>query len=311
MPSGRNVISCKWVFRCKVNPNNSTCFKARLVIRGFEKIGGIDFQETFAPVTRLTTLQMILGLTTVLGWTIEQMDVVTAFLHPVIDTEVYMSLPPGLDWLDSSGAGAPGSGVIACKLNKALYGLKQAPRLRFRDIDSYLQSASMGFVQSTADPNLYLSPSRSAILLLYVDDILIAGPTTKIKEEIKKLLNMPYRMTDLGPAKQFLGLQIVQAPEFGTTTLSQECAINQLLTKYGMSQANGVHTPLESVKTLQPELRANSTATEEVAFNSELSFEEQSQYQSIVGSIMYIMLGSRPDICYAISYLSQYNAKAH
>ena len=313
VPSDRKVISCRWVFRRKVNPDNSTRFKARLVIRGFEQVDGTDYQETFAPVARLTTLRMVLALTTVLGWTIEQMDVVTAFLHPAIDTEVYMSLPKGLEWLDSGvlgASGAQGSGVIACQLNKALYGLKQAPRLWFQDIDSYLQSADMGFVQSTADPNLYLSASRSAILLLYVDDILIAGPTTKIKDEIKLLLKMRYRMSDLGPAKQFLGLRIVQTPELGTTTLSQEHAINELLSKYGMSQANGVHTPLESTKVLQPKHQNNSAAATRVAIDSELSSEEQSQYQSIVGSVMYIMLGSRPDICYAVSYLSQYNARA-
>jgi len=67
VPSDRKVISCKWVFKRKVNPDNSTRFKARLVIRGFEQIGGIDYQETFAPVARLTTLRMILGLTTLLG----------------------------------------------------------------------------------------------------------------------------------------------------------------------------------------------------------------------------------------------------
>ena len=238
------------------------------------------------------------------------MDVVTAFLHPVIDTEVYMSLPQGLEWLDTIRSAVPKRAVIACKLNKALYGLKQAPRLWFQDIDSFLKSASMGFVQSTADPNLYLSPSRSAILLLYVDDILIAGPTTKIKEEIKFLLNMQYRMSDLGPAKQFLGLRIVQTPESGTTTLSQEYAIDDLLLKYGMSEANGVHTPLETIKAMQSELLYNSTGTPMAAINTELSSEEQSQYQSIVGSVMYIMLGSRPDICYAVSYLSQYNARA-
>jgi len=259
--SDRKVISCKWVFKRKVNPDNSTRFKARLVIGGFEQIGGIDYQETFAPVARLTTLRMILGLTTLLGWTIEQMDVVTAFLHPVIDTEVYMSLPQGLEWLDTIRSAVPKRAVIACKLNKALYGLKQAPRLWFQDIDSFLKSASMGFVQSTADPNLYLSPSRSAIRLLYVDDILIAGPTTKIKEEIKFLLNMRYRMSDLGPAKQFLRLRIVQTPESGTTTLSQEHAIDDLLLKYGMSEANGVHTPLETIKAMQSERLYNSAGT--------------------------------------------------
>jgi len=136
----------------------------------------------------------------------------------------------------------------------------------------------MGFVQSTAYPNLYLSPSRSALLLIYVDDILIAGPTTQIQEEIKRLLNIRSHMSNLGPAKQFLGLLIVQTPESGTTTLSQERVINELLSRYGMSQANGVHTPLKSTKAMQPELQYDSATTTLVVGNWELSPKEQSQY---------------------------------
>jgi len=126
VPSGRRVISCKRVFRRKVNPDHSTRFKAHLVICGFEQVDGIDYQETFAPA-RLTTLRMILGLTILLGWTMKQMDVVTAFLHPMIHTEVYMSLYQGLGWLEDRGPGVPGPGAIAYKLNKTLYRLKQPP----------------------------------------------------------------------------------------------------------------------------------------------------------------------------------------
>jgi len=205
MPSNQKIISWQLGFRHKVNPDNSTHFKARLLIRDFGQEGSIDYQETFAPVARLTTLCIVLGFTTLLQWTIKQMDVFTAFLHPVIDPEVYMSLPQGLEWLDLRGPGVFKQSIVACKLNKALYGWRQASQLWFKDIDSYLQSDRMGFLQSTTDPNRYLSLSCSTILLLYVDYILVTGPSTKIKEKIKLLLEARYRMTDLARGKQFLG----------------------------------------------------------------------------------------------------------
>jgi len=106
------------------------------------------------------------------------MDVVTAFLYPKIDGVVLMEPPPGIEWLD------PCFGNRICLLQKALYGLKQALRLWFQEIDGTLKQ--MGFIQSLADSNLYTSDK--VILILYIDDILIASPDIGLVESTKKQL---------------------------------------------------------------------------------------------------------------------------
>jgi len=78
LPPGKNEITCKWVFRLETNADGSTRYKARLVIRGFEQVSGIDFCETFAPVAKFVTVRALLALAAHHDWEVEQMDVKTA-----------------------------------------------------------------------------------------------------------------------------------------------------------------------------------------------------------------------------------------
>jgi len=136
-------IGCKWIYKRKINPDGSTRYKARLVIKGYEQWEGIDYDETYAPDSKMATFRLILALATQYGWDVDHMDVVTAFLNPRIDRDnIYIEMPLGIDWLVSSGrvsSGRVSSGRVLI-LRKALYGVKQAPRLWYEDIDGYLQS---------------------------------------------------------------------------------------------------------------------------------------------------------------------------
>jgi len=149
IPGDIKPISSKWVFKTKLNPDGTTRYKVRLVIRGFQQAAGVDFLETYAPVSKLSTFRFILALAARNGWHIDHLDVVTAFLNPVIDCEtVFMSLPPGMAWVDPRF-----KRVQFVRLRKALYGLRQAPRLWYEEIHRFL--LSIGLVQSTVDSNLY------------------------------------------------------------------------------------------------------------------------------------------------------------
>jgi hypothetical protein len=131
----------------------------------------------------------------------DHLDVVTAFLNPKIDDDdIYMTLPEG--WPE--GRNAP---KIIVRLRKALYGLKQAPRLWHNDINAFL--LSLGFTQSLADPNLYIR-SDGTLILLYVDDISMTYPKAAAKAviEVKVKLSEIYKVTNLGPACQILGIEI-------------------------------------------------------------------------------------------------------
>ena len=166
VPVGAHPIGCKWVYILKTNPDGSRGFKVRFVIKGYEQK---EIGETFTPVAKLVSLCMILALAALNGWEIDHMDVVTAFLNPPIDDDIYMLLPEGIDWLDPS---KPGN-ITVCKLNKALYGLKGGPPLWYQHIDQFL--LSIGFDKSVNDLNLYLSEGRELMLLLYVDDLLLTA----------------------------------------------------------------------------------------------------------------------------------------
>jgi hypothetical protein len=277
-------ISCKWVFKKKRNADNSIRYKARLVIRGFEQIDGSS--DTYAPVSKLTTLRYMLALAAQHNWNIQHLDVVTAFLHPEVDEDVYMKLPAGVEWLDP---------VLSrtcnwVKLKKALYGLRKAPKLWFDAINGFL--LSLGFAQSEADPNLYTKGDTH--LLLYVDDILLFYPDAG-KCDAKLVTNAlmaKFKMKDLGVARQFLGLEISRDSD--TISLGQEKYVNDIIARFGMQDAFDVPTPLD------PDVKLDAADGSKPA--------DTRRYQSIVGSLMYAALGTRPDIAYAVAALCRYNA---
>jgi hypothetical protein len=282
-------IGCKWVYRRKMNPDGSTRYKARLVIKGYEQKEGIDYDETYAPVSKMATFRLVLSLAAQYGWDVDHMDVVTAFLNPTIDREnISMAMPLGIGWLDPTKA-LVGNVLI---LRKALYGLKQAPRLWYEDIDGYLQS--IGFRQSAEDPNLYLQPG--VLLVLYVDDLLIAHNGIEgTGHQIKQRLQTRYKMCDLGAAKRFLGIEI-ERDEDGGFSICQKGYINTILKRFGLLDAKPAKTPLD------PQTDLANTRCEDKTAN-------RNEYLSMVGSLMYAALGSRPDIAFSVTALSRYNVQ--
>ena len=149
MDYDKKIIGCKWVYRTKIDPEGKKRYKARLVIKGYEEVNSEDYNETFAPVARLSTLQMLFALSIEMGWHIHQMDVVAAFLYPAIAETVYVEPPAEIEWLEK------GFGNKIYLLTKALYCLKQVPRVWFKEIDTYLRQ--IGYARSLADTNLHTS----------------------------------------------------------------------------------------------------------------------------------------------------------
>jgi len=159
-------IGPKWVYKTKHNPDGSTQYKGRLIIKEYELI---DFGETLAPVGKLTTFRYVISLIGKYGtaWNMDHLYIVTSFLNPEIyDDDIYMTLPEGRP----EGFNHP---KIVVRLWKALHGFKQAPRLWHCDIDALL--LTIGFTQCSADPNFSLR-SDGILIHLYVNDIYVSFP---------------------------------------------------------------------------------------------------------------------------------------
>ena len=160
-------IGCKWIYSIKLNSDGTLArYKARLVALGNRQEYGIDYDETFAPVAKMTTVRTLLAIAASQSWPLYQMDVKNAFLHGDLKEDVYMRLPQGVSSIIT--------GAVA-KLRRSLYGLKQAPRAWFEKFQHALRH--LGFHPSSYDPSMFLHHASTGItiLLVYVDDIIITG----------------------------------------------------------------------------------------------------------------------------------------
>ncbi|KAK9928311.1 hypothetical protein M0R45_025454 [Rubus argutus] len=237
LPPEKNLVSCKWIFKIKRNADGSVArHKARLVARGFSQEYGVDYDETFSPVVRHTTVRLILSLAASSGWSLHQLDVKNAFLHGTLHEEVYMTQPSGFE-----DAIFPS---YVCKLEKSLYGLKQAPRAWNDRFTTFLPT--IGFHSSHVDPSLFVkfSGSSRVYLLLYVDDIILTGDNATLIEEVKLALQTEFDMKDLGQLHYFLGLEINYLSH-GLFVSQHKYAVD-LIHKAGLDACHSHLTPSQS-----------------------------------------------------------------
>ncbi|GJX75492.1 transposable element [Tanacetum coccineum] len=295
LPEGRKVVGCKWVFKKKtgLSGSDNIRFKARLVAKGFSQKEGIDYNEIFSPVVRHTSIRVLLSLVAHHDLELEQLDVKTAFLHGDLEEEIYMSQPEGFV--------VQGKEDYVCKIRKSLYGLKQSPRQWYKRFDSFM--VQHGFSRSAYDCCVYhkRAPSGSLIyLLLYVDDMLVAAKDMEEIKKLKILLNTEFDMKDLGAARKILGMEIIRDRKHGKLFLSQKSYIEKIISRFGMSSAKSVNTPFSANFRLSTAYAPQSEA--------EIEYMSRIPYASAVGSLMYVMVCTRPDIAHAMSVVSRYMA---
>ena len=188
---GHKAIGLKWVFKVtKDAAGNVVKHKARLVAKGYAQREGVDFDEVFAPVARLETVRVLIALAAHENWELHHMDVKSAFLNGYLKEEVYVSQPPGFQKSEVD------SKVL--RLNKALYGLKQAPRAWNSRLDSEL--ILLGFAKCSVEHAVYRKGSGESLLIVgvYVDDLIICGPSVKEIAEFKRKMKQSFDMSDLG-----------------------------------------------------------------------------------------------------------------
>lgn len=259
-------------------------YKARLVAKGYKQREGIDFNETFAPVSKHTTLRALLAVVAEDDLHLHQLDIKTAFLNGELEENIYMVQPPGYE---------QGGPRTVCHLHKSLYGLRQAPRAWHAKLKSELEV--LGFRASEHDPGLFIQEKngRCMYLLVYVDDMLIISKDLRDIQAIKQALGSVFDIHDLEQAKFFLGMEITRGEGF--VKLSQKKAVGDLIKKFGMEDAKNKSTPFS------PATRLSQAGSKEVD-------KTRVPYMELVGSLMYLAACTRPDIAQAVGVLSRFMA---
>ena len=244
-------------------------YKARLIAKGYAQLAGIDYQETFPPVAKFTTLRTLLALAAENNWEIEGMDVKTVFLHSELAEEIYMEIPKGLRPEEGDKI-SPG---LACRLIKTIYSLKQSPRAWYGKINEFF--AKNGFSRSEVDHSLFVHQQRSLIILLYVDDLVIATTSLEHISWAESALSATFDMTELGELKGFIGVEVVRDRARHSLKISQEAYIGRVLAAHGMDHCATVSTLGDpGVHLIKPSEGFIAT-----------SWERQ-RYQSAVGSLL-------------------------
>ena len=283
-PKGQNIVDSKWVFKVKYNADGSIeRYKTRLVAKGFTQKAGIDFEETFSPVVRYTSIRALLAIVNQLDLELHQMDVSTAFLNGELKEDIYMSQPEGYI--------QEGKEDMVCKLNKSIYGLKQASRCWYDTLGKFLKDAK--YRQCAADSCIYMKQVgvHYTYIAVYVDDILIASNSKVMLHNEKKLLQERFNTKDLGEAHYCLGIQIQRNREQKQMFLHQTKYLTNLLEKYGMSDCRSISTPQEQNKIMIP---------------NEDEPVDKVRYQAVIGSITYAVIATRPDLAQALGSVNRF-----
>jgi hypothetical protein len=297
-PTHQRPIGCRWVFALKRDEKGHIVrHKARLVAKGFSQRYGIDYEETYAPVAYLNSIRAKLAKCVAEGFEIEQCDVDTAFLYGKLEEEIYMELPEGLRELLSL-AEAQGEDDVVCLLLQSLYGLKQASRVWNETIDNHLKT--MGFKPADADPCVYTrgEGDDECIVCLYVDDMLIASRDKTVIASVKAGIAEKFQIKDLGRARFILGIEIDYDMERRTLSISQQAYSEAIIKKFGQENAKPSLTPLEPGVQL--------TKADEPQTDEDKATMKSKPFRSLIGSLMYLACGTRPDIAVAVAKLSRF-----
>ncbi|PWA89720.1 zinc finger, CCHC-type [Artemisia annua] len=285
LPPGSKPLGCKWIFKKNMKVDGTIDkFKARLVIQGFKQKPGIDYFDTYATVARISTIRLLIALSAIHDLIVHQMDVKTAFLNGDLEEEVYMNQPEGFVM--------PGNEHKVCKLVKSLYGLKQTPKQWHQKFDEVILSS--GFSLNQSDKCIYSrfdSSCSGVIICLYVDDMLIFGTDQQQVDETKDLLSSKFSMKDMGEADVILGIRIKRADK--GIAITQSHYIEKMLKRFNYSECSPVSTPMDSSVKLM--------------LNKGMGIS-QLEYSQVVGSLMYAMTSTRPDIAYDVGQLSKYTS---
>ena len=285
LPKGANLVSTKWVFLIKETVDGKIeRFKARLVARGFSQTYGTDYAETFAPTVQMDTLRMFLAMVSERDLECSQFDIKNAFTESHLKEDIFLAPPEGVTVTTGK----------VLKALRSLYGLKQAG-LDWNLLLCDFFKNQCRFEQSLADPCLFIHKGRKLYLLVYVDDMVAAARDQAEIDWFNNILSRRFNTKNLGEISKLLGVRITRDRRNRTIYLDQEQYLEKVLSNFGFPAAKYKRKsiPAADYSNLRP-----ATDTDERI--------DGSQYHKIIGSLMYAMTLTRPDIAFVLGCLARY-----
>jgi hypothetical protein len=277
VPKGEKIIGTRMVYKQKRDGTK----KARLVAKGYMQT---SFFETYAPASLLCIFRMMLIIAAELGLDFEAIDFSSAFINAKLEKPIYIRYPRGMGKPDR-----------VLKTYRCIYGLVESPRrwniLLVKTLEEF------GFKQSKAFTSIFYHPARQMYVSAHVDDLLIVG-RNKDRMDLREFLTVAkgFKVTVEFEPKDHLGIEITREQD-GSISVSQPIYISKLLEKFGMADCNPVSTPSDGTP-----LTAEGIPAENVP------------YRELIGTLIYLMLATRPDISWTVKELARFShapTKAH
>ena len=279
-PKNTNIINGRWVYKTKLNPDNTiNKRKSRWVARGFLQKYGIDYIDTFAHTSNPTAIKLLFILATRLDLEIMQWDIASAFPNADLDNKIYIEQPEG--FIEDKNR--------VYLLNKALYGLKQAARQWELHLKNLL--LKLGFSTILADSSIYIR--QDIIITTHIDDILLFSNSKDSINTLYSELSKTLEISNLGPIKYYLGVEISRDRQDNKLVLSQQAFIGNLLNKFNKLSLKPVKTPTIAGIKLEKNLEQASS-------------KDIKQYQREIGSLIYLTILTRPDLVYAVNLCARF-----
>ena len=287
----KGKLVCKWK---RDDMGNMVCYKVQYVAKGYAQHYGIDYDKTTAPTVCLESFQVLLHIAASLGWDVQHFNIKTAFLHGILleNETMFMEQPPRFE--------VPGKEDWVMKLMKSIYGMKQVSRVWNWTFDRAVRG--WGFNRLSSEWCIYWRQTSTGTMIfaVHVDDIISITPKPSMNKAFKSQLKDKWDITDLGPAKFALGIAISRNPSANTISISQTALIDQVVEQFNQHDTHPVNVPMVAGLQLRRPDKKDLVIPEIAAW------AECTPYCLLVGSLMYIAIGTRPDIAYAVGCLASF-----
>jgi hypothetical protein len=285
VPQGATVLPAVWQMKRKrkISTREVYKWKARLNLDGSKQVKGVNYWDTYAPVTSWPTVRLLLTMAIIRNWHTKQLDFVLAFTQAPVELDnLFMKIPRGFHV-----PGASSDTDYVLKVEKNIYGQRQAGRVWNKHLVSILTSKGIGFKQSGVDECVFYK--GKSIYVLYTDDSILAGPDeAELDTIIEDMRKAGLKLTVEGDITDFLGVQVDRKPD-GTIHLTQPHLIDQILQDLRLDGPN--------VATKDTPAKVGVTLIRHV---DSQPFDGHFNYRSVIGKANYLEKSTRPEIAYAI-----------